>query len=107
MLVNFQHLFNATVQEDCTHQRLKDIAKNFGRLKQFDLSPIDQEVAAERIPDKLIRLLLVHKFLLLLINLPLHKDPHVSALLFLGRNLSKLLIAQQFRSAKQYEPMKA
>ena len=46
MLVNFQHLFNATVQEDCTHQRLKDVAKNFGRLKQFDLSPIDQEVAA-------------------------------------------------------------
>jgi hypothetical protein len=47
VLVYFQYLFDATVQEYCSHERLKDIAKNFRRLKQFNLSPVDQKVAAE------------------------------------------------------------
>lgn len=71
MLEDLQDFFDASIDENCTNKRLKNVTHDLAWLEDFKLPIVHLEVLFERVANVAIQVILLAELLLLLLPLPL------------------------------------
>ena len=71
VLKHFQDFFDATVDENCANEGLKDVAHDLAGLEDLDLPVVHLEVLFEGVADVAVQVVLLAHLLLLFLRFPL------------------------------------